>query len=146
MQMKWLPEELDQFREILIERQTGIQKMESQHESEVLGESSREKSGGISDVRLHPADSGSDVAEQETILKLAEHEMLELQEIEQALLRLEGGSFGLCEACGALIGYKRLLAKPESRYCLNCQGEAEAMQHRARKPHEADNPSNVLKA
>lgn len=45
----------------------------------------------------------------------------ELDEIGAALARLESGTFGLCEECGASIPLVRLRAMPAVRYCLNCQ-------------------------
>lgn len=45
----------------------------------------------------------------------------ELKEIENALQRLAGGTYGECEACGELISPNRLKALPWARYCLSCQ-------------------------
>lgn len=49
----------------------------------------------------------------------------ELDEIEDALVRLEAGSFGLCERCGRAIALARLRAMPAARHCLQCQQKAE---------------------
>jgi DnaK suppressor protein len=49
----------------------------------------------------------------------------ELDEIEDALVRLEAGSFGLCERCGRAIALARLRAMPAARHCLDCQQKAE---------------------
>lgn len=49
----------------------------------------------------------------------------ELDEIEDALVRLEAGSFGLCERCGRAIALARLRAMPAARHCLECQQKAE---------------------
>ncbi len=45
----------------------------------------------------------------------------ELKEIENALQRLAGGTYGECEACGEPISPNRLKALPWARYCLSCQ-------------------------
>lgn len=42
-----------------------------------------------------------------------------------ALQRLESGDFGECLACGEEIGDRRLVARPESLYCVDCQRERE---------------------
>jgi DnaK suppressor protein len=49
----------------------------------------------------------------------------ELDEIEDALVRLEAGTFGLCERCGRAIALARLRAMPAARHCLECQQKAE---------------------
>lgn len=44
----------------------------------------------------------------------------ELAEVDAALARLEGGTYGSCEVCGDAIGRQRLRALPETRVCLAC--------------------------
>jgi RNA polymerase-binding transcription factor len=46
----------------------------------------------------------------------------ELEEIEEALRRIEAGSYGTCVACGGPMGMQRIRAIPEARYCLSCSG------------------------
>jgi DnaK suppressor protein len=48
---------------------------------------------------------------------------LRLQQVRQALTFMERGRFGLCGKCEDPIGFKRLSARPESPYCLDCQDE-----------------------
>ena len=49
----------------------------------------------------------------------------ELDEIEDALVRLEAGRFGVCQRCGRGIGLARLRAMPAARHCLDCQHKVE---------------------
>jgi DnaK suppressor protein len=44
-----------------------------------------------------------------------------LAKIEEALERVEDGSFGVCEACGEEIGIKRLEARPVTTLCIDCK-------------------------
>jgi DnaK suppressor protein len=44
--------------------------------------------------------------------------------VEEALARLSGGRYGLCETCGAVIPARRLAAAPEGRYCPRCETDA----------------------
>jgi DnaK suppressor protein len=44
-----------------------------------------------------------------------------LKEVENALRRVAGGSYGVCEGCGEEISAHRLKAIPWARYCLTCQ-------------------------
>ena len=43
-----------------------------------------------------------------------------LAEVEQALAKLEDGTYGRCENCGEPIAPARLEAKPGARFCINC--------------------------
>lgn len=53
--------------------------------------------------------------------RLEGQEKHELDEIVDALARLEGGTYGLCERCRGAILLERLRAMPATRYCLDCQ-------------------------
>jgi DnaK suppressor protein len=57
--------------------------------------------------------------------RLEGREKHELDEIEDALVRLEAGTFGLCERCGRAIALARLRALPATRHCYDCQQKAE---------------------
>lgn len=48
---------------------------------------------------------------------------IRLQQVLQALQAIERGNYGLCRRCEDPIGYRRLQARPESPYCLECQDE-----------------------
>ena len=56
---------------------------------------------------------------------VAELTRRELADIEDALRRIEEGSYGRCEACGGPMGLQRIRAIPEARYCLSCSGQRE---------------------
>jgi RNA polymerase-binding transcription factor len=49
-----------------------------------------------------------------------------LDDIADALERLDAGTFGICDACGNLIEQARLLALPHARRCLGCQRRVES--------------------
>jgi DnaK suppressor protein len=51
---------------------------------------------------------------------LSEQEFQEIQAIDEALARMEGGDFGQCSRCGGAIGRHRMRAVPEARYCMTC--------------------------
>ena len=48
-----------------------------------------------------------------------------LTKIQKALKKIDGGSFGECEACDEMIGDKRLEARPETTLCIKCKEEQE---------------------
>lgn len=51
-----------------------------------------------------------------------------IQEIREALQRIDRGLFGVCDRCGEVISEKRLLARPTSRLCRDCQQRQENAQ------------------
>ena len=57
---------------------------------------------------------------------LNEHELVELQAIEDALKRIQEGVYGLCLACGVPIPHERLHAAPQALRCVDCQTTFEA--------------------
>jgi DnaK suppressor protein len=73
--------------------------------------------GGTQDL----ADKASTSYTKEFLYSLSNSERSILQEVEQAIGRLTGGEFGVCEECEETIHKKRLDAVPWTRYCLNCQ-------------------------
>ena len=75
----------------------------------------------------HMADYGSDSYEQETTLQLIETNSLSLRDVDNALKRIEQGTYGLCEDCEALIPHARLAVLPHARYCIACQSKREGV-------------------
>jgi DnaK suppressor protein len=66
------------------------------------------------------------MTERDTAFAIQEHDLAELEATEQALVRIEQGSYGLCQDCGAEIPTTRLLAFPSALRCIGCQTVAEA--------------------
>lgn len=62
---------------------------------------------------------------QELALKLGDRESTAVAEIDQALMRMKEGSYGLCVRCGKAIEERRLEAVPTARYDAACQTEIE---------------------
>ena len=68
----------------------------------------------------HMAELGSGNFDQELTLSLLGSEKDALDQIDGALLRIEDGSFGLCETCGVKIPNARLEAIPYAALCVQC--------------------------
>jgi RNA polymerase-binding transcription factor DksA len=63
----------------------------------------------------------SQASEHEEVLgRLSEAESIEMEEIRSALLRIERGSYGICQRCDGEIGDRRLSALPYARFCIDC--------------------------
>ncbi|MCV2421363.1 TraR/DksA family transcriptional regulator [Paucibacter sp. DJ2R-2] len=70
-------------------------------------------------------------AEREVDLARSDLTLQSLREVRAALAALDGDGFGLCQDCGDAIAFARLLASPEARRCVSCQGlhEGQATAH-----------------
>ena len=62
---------------------------------------------------------------EEMALKLGDQESQMVADIDQALLRMEEGSYGICARCGRAIDERRLEALPTARYDAPCQAIVE---------------------
>ena len=90
-----------------------------------LNKKRSEANGDLSSMPIDMADLGSDNFEQEFTLSLMQSEGDTLQLIEAALERIEEGSYGECEECGAKIPKKRLNAIPYANMCVKCASQNE---------------------
>ncbi|HEY0544261.1 MAG TPA: TraR/DksA family transcriptional regulator [Pyrinomonadaceae bacterium] len=74
------------------------------------------------------ADMSVQDVNQETALRLGERESQMVADIDQALLRIDEGTYGICQRCGKEIDERRLEAVPTARYDAQCQAAIEASQ------------------
>lgn len=92
----------------------------------VARDSLRSQSGGdASAFGMHQADAGSDAYDRDFALSLLSQEQDSLYEIDQALKRIDDGTYGICEVSGKQIMKARLEALPFTRYTVECQAEIE---------------------
>lgn len=71
---------------------------------------------GIQDI----GDEAANIYNKQILLTLNESERMRLKEVDEALDRIENGTYGICEECGEPIGLKRLEVKPVAKYCVPC--------------------------
>jgi len=97
---------------------------------------SRAEGSEASAFGMHQADAGSDSYDRDFALSLLSQEQDALYEIDEALKRIEIGTYGVCEMSGKVIKRERLEALPFARYTVECQAEVERQKklHKARMP------------
>jgi len=78
---------------------------------------------------MHQADAGSDAYDRDFALSMLSKEQGSLYEIDEALKRVEDGSYGVCDLCQKPIKHERLEALPFTRYTVDCQADLEKNQH-----------------
>jgi DnaK suppressor protein len=98
----------------------------------LLQQMSEQRGGPVSRAEIaaehfeHPEDSPAQVStERELEFALDERETYELAQIDEALHRIDTGTYGQCIGCGADIPAARLQAAPEAARCIACQAQHE---------------------
>jgi RNA polymerase-binding transcription factor DksA len=86
---------------------------------------SRAEGSEASAFGMHQADAGSDAYDRDFALSLLSQEQDALYEIDQALKRIELGSYGICEMSGKPIPRARLEAIPFARFTVECHSQLE---------------------
>jgi DnaK suppressor protein len=86
---------------------------------------SRAEGSEASAFGMHQADAGSDAYDRDFALSLLSQEQDALYEIDQALKRIELGTYGVCEMSGKPISHARLEAIPFARFTVECQSQLE---------------------
>ena len=105
--------QLEKYKDLLLEKRQEILADVCCIEENVF-----QSGGELSSMPLHMADIGTDSYEQEFSLGLMAEERKNLFEIQQALLRIDQGTFGICEGLGIPIEENRLEAIPWARYSM----------------------------
>ena len=78
----------------------------------------------------HPEDSHAQVTtERDLLFAVTEMEIAELNALQEALERIETGTYGECTHCGKSIALARLQASPEAARCIDCQSALEKRNH-----------------
>jgi len=108
---------LKSLKDQLIRRKSEI--LEAFNKNKSYGKEADEE--GAQDI----ADKASNSYTKEFLFSLSNSEREMLQEVDEALQRMDGGRFGVCAACEAAIERKRIEAVPWARHCLRCQEKME---------------------
>lgn len=110
--------DIEHFRQMLTDKRREILVNVNEFEDEALKKSRLDASGDLSSMPIHMADLATDNYEQEFSLGLMDSEVRLLREIDDALGRIDEGTYGICEGTGKQISTARLEAQPWARYCV----------------------------
>ena len=116
----------ERFRSLLLDKRDAVAKvLEYLHKenSGSLEEETGELVSGSADQ--HMADTATETVEREIGNTLEELDERLLHEIDAALQRIEGGTYGRCVNCGAQIPEERLAAMPWATLCIDCKRKEE---------------------
>ena len=81
-------------------------------------------------------DQASSERDRELDLLLGDREREKLKNIDEALLKIEEGEYGICEECEEEIPIGRLKIVPFARYCVKCKADIEKQQAQTRRFEE----------
>lgn len=110
--------DIEKIRKDLLEKRAKILESLANNNDQSINEKS-----GVEDA----ADIVTSELSRETIYKLSQTERETLFLIDLALKKIENGTYGICEECGAPIGEKRLEAIPWVRLCIDCSQNEEVI-------------------
>lgn len=85
-------------------------------------------------------DLASSERERELNLLLCEKDRQKLAQIDEALRRIQQGTYGVCDNCGEKIAKARLLAMPFTHLCISCKTEEEKLAALEKKYEEEESP------
>ena len=106
---------LNHFREVLLEQLRKYSDRARENQNDALELALNDD--GVKDV----ADQSVKDVSQEIEYRLSERASQAIADIDQALLRIDEGSYGVCARCGKEIPERRLEAVPTARYDAECQ-------------------------
>lgn len=99
----------------------------------VIREDQKEDREGQKDEGRDAYDVASEERDREINYLLTDRDRSKLTSIDQALERIEEGTYGICESCEGEITPERLKAMPFTRLCVQCQSEREIEAKRTRR-------------
>lgn len=105
-------ETLEKFRKQLLEKKENILKEVGKTLSEMTDQTSN-----VPD----PNDRASIESGMSFELRIRDRERKLLSKIDEAIARIDEGSYGICEDCDEEIGLKRLEARPVTTLCIDCK-------------------------
>ncbi|KAB7842853.1 TraR/DksA family transcriptional regulator [Streptomyces mobaraensis] len=117
----WSPAEVDEARAVL-EGEVARLRAEIRSAEEAVSGLMRDSGDGAGDDQ---ADTGTKNIAREHELALAANAREMLDQTERALVRLDAGTYGLCESCGRPIGKARMQAFPRATLCVECKQRQE---------------------
>ena len=109
----------DRFRGLLLKQREHLRSTIDHHDigRSLLGDEAGELSRSTADNHL--ADTASETYERELDEGLEDDAQEQLREVDEALGRVEAGSYGICAICGKEIPEERLEAVPWTKLCID---------------------------
>jgi DnaK suppressor protein len=75
-----------------------------------------------------PNDRASLESDRNFELRIRDRERKLIMKMQEAIKRIDDGTFGICEVCGGQISEKRLIARPVTTLCIDCKTKQEKLE------------------
>jgi len=122
---KMTKQEMGKYKELLNKEKERLNNELLNLKKDSINKSQRDASGELSGYSFHMADMASDNYDRDFSMGIATEEQKRLFAIEEALKRIDEGTYGSCVECGKRIIKKRLDAIPYTELCIECQRSQE---------------------
>ncbi len=113
--------DLQHFKNLILEKRAQVSRDMEEFHRVSRSEEAQESSEDRSAYSLHMADRGTDAMEREKNMLFAQREGDYLDYLEEALQRIDAGTYGACRTCQGPIGKARLEAVPTATQCIECK-------------------------
>jgi len=120
--------DLEYFKGLIVSKKEELLSELGYLENSSMSATAKDQSGDLSSYSYHMADQGTDTMDREMAFSLASREGRYLHHLNEALERIEKGTYGICRSCGKEISRTRLEAVPNATQCINCKNAEEKKQ------------------
>jgi len=120
--------DLEHFKDILLKKRQEIFK-NLEYLKNIVHSTNQESSGDHSAYSFHMADQGTDAMEREKAFLFISRDEKYLKQIDNALERVENGTYGVCRVSGKEIGHERLEAVPTTTISYEAKINSEKHGH-----------------
>jgi DnaK suppressor protein len=111
--------DLEYFRKMLIRRREDLYKQADVTVTDLQ----------VATVKaIDPMDQASLQATRDFTLRIRDRENRLISKINESLVQIEEGTFGICDMCGENISLQRLKARPVTNFCITCKNKMEALE------------------
>jgi DnaK suppressor protein len=117
--------ELEKYRQLLLEKKKALLEEMGIIMDAHVSQTIKDSTGDLSSYSYHMADQGTDNMERELAFMFASKSGRLVYHIDEALRRIDNGTYGKCVVCGKQIGKARLEAVPHARMCIECKSAEE---------------------
>jgi len=126
--MQMNKKDLEYFKDLILKKKQDLLAELGYLESASMSTTSKDQAGDLSSYSFHMADQGTDTMEREMAFTFASREGRYLHHLNEALERIENGTYGKCRTCGGEISKARLEAVPHATQCIKCKNSEEKKQ------------------
>jgi DnaK suppressor protein len=117
--------DLKKYKDLLLAKKKELLEEMGLISNQHIGMTMKDAAGDLSSYSYHMADQGTDTMDREMAYMFASKSGRLIYHIDEALRRIEEGTYGNCHGCGKQISTARLEAVPHARLCIECKAKEE---------------------